>query len=72
RRGGAGKDQGQQAGTDFDGRGDAGRERLPGHALDQPRSGAEGRAGDYLLQQEPGDGPHLGHAPGRARLPGQA
>jgi twitching motility two-component system response regulator PilH len=49
-----------EAGTDPDGCGDAGRERLPGHALDRARSGAEGRADHHLLQQEPGNGPHLG------------
>ncbi len=49
-----------------------GAERLPGHPRRSAATLNAGRAHHHLHQQEPGNRPHLGPAPGRARLHRQA
>ena len=62
------KAQAGQARPHPDGRRDAGPQRLPGHARDQPRSGHAHHPDHPVHVQEPGDRQDLGHAPGCPRL----
>ncbi len=52
----------------LDGRRDARPERLPAHARHCPRPAVRGDPDHPVHQQEPGNRPRLGHAPGRTRL----
>ena len=71
RRGRGGSRQARIAGPDPDGRGDAEPQRLPGHALDHPRSHHPAIPVILVTTQGPGHRPRLGHAPGAKAYPRQ-